>query len=88
MQDAAGTPNAFSDGHRSIQEGARNEPAASQPSTVLAQPSSRARFGEIFEYSRAMAAAAKYRSNPIFEAAWQEGTRMTLAEAIGAVLEP
>lgn len=87
MQDAASTPNAFSDGHRSIQEGAQDDPAANPPSTVLAQPSSRARFGEIYEFSRAMAAAAEYRSNPTFETAWQEGARLTLAEAIDAVLE-
>jgi predicted ATPase len=43
---------------------------------------SRARFGDIYEFRRDMAAANERRQNSAFEAAWQEGSKLTLPEAI------
>lgn len=49
--------------------------------------SARARFAEIYEFRRSMAAACERRHNSIFDAARQEGSRFTLVEAIALGLE-
>jgi hypothetical protein len=48
------------------------------------------RLGNPHEYlcfERSMAAAAEHRSDPLFEAAWQEGEKLTLVEAAELALE-
>ena len=47
----------------------------------------RARFGDIYEFRRDMAAACERRQDPAFEAAWQEGSELTLLAAIAMGLE-
>jgi hypothetical protein len=38
-------------------------------------------------FERSMAAAAEHRRDPLFEAAWQEGEKLTLQEAAALALE-
>ncbi len=49
--------------------------------------SANARFGEIYEFHRDMAAANERRHDPAFETAWQEGSQLTFSEAIAVGLE-
>jgi hypothetical protein len=60
--------------------------AAAALDPVSSAPSASVRFAEIYEFKRSLAAAER-RRDPVFEAAWQEGEKLTLQEAVSLALE-